>query len=145
MESRILPQLLLNSAERFPNRRAIIFQDTAMSYAELDETSNRLAHALKRHGVKPGDRVGIFLNKSTHSYVSLFGILKADAVYVPLDPWAPVKRLAFMVENCDIKVLISASSKRSQIDEILAEKTALERIFLADDCDDNLNHSTQVV
>jgi amino acid adenylation domain-containing protein len=128
----ILPQLLIAAAERFPEKAALAFQNQRLSYSELDEASNRLAHALKKNGVRRGDRVGIFINKSLPAYVSVFGILKADAVYVPLDPGAPAKRLSYIINNCGIHCLLSAANKIEQLEQIGAEGAPLQRVILVD-------------
>ncbi len=128
----VLPQLLIETAPRFPEKDAVVFQEEKISYAQLDEVSNRLAHVLKQSGVRRGDRVGIYLNKSIASIVSIFGILKADAVYVPLDPFAPVKRLGYIIKNCGIECLLSAANKLESIAAMVAENSPLQRVILTD-------------
>ncbi len=128
----ILPQLLIATAERFPEKAALVFQNQRLSYLELDEASNRLAHALKKNGVRRGDRVGIFINKSLPAYVSVFGILKAEAVYVPLDPGAPAKRLRYIINNCGIHCLLSTANKIEPLEQIGAEGAPLQRIIFVD-------------
>ena len=65
-----------------------------LTYDELDRLSNQVARALLAQGVAPGDRVGILAPKSAASVVAVFGVLKAGACYVPLDPKSPAARLA---------------------------------------------------
>lgn len=128
----VLPQLLSETARRFPEREAVVFQQEAITYAGLDELSNHLAHALKRNGVRRGDRVGIYINKSIPAIVSIFGILKADAVYVPLDPYAPAKRLGYIIKNCGLQCLLSAANKMEAVRQIASEETPLQRLVLTD-------------
>jgi amino acid adenylation domain-containing protein len=128
----ILPQLLVEAAPRFPEKAAVVFQDEALSYARLDELSNRLAHTLIKSGVQRGDRVGIYLNKSIASIISIFGILKAGAVYVPLDPYAPVKRLSYIVKNCGIQCLLSAANKMEAVAQMADSDSPLRRVILMD-------------
>ena len=90
----LLHHLLIESAARLPDHEAIRFNGVGMTYSQLDGLSNQVARALKAAGVRRGDRVGIYVHKSFASIISIFGILKAGGVYVPLDPGAPVKRLA---------------------------------------------------
>ena len=85
----ILQQLLKKSAARYPEKIAVWARGRSITYRELDEQSNRLAHLLQRQGVKKGDRVGLYFPKSIESIVSMFGVLKAGGVYVPCDPAAP--------------------------------------------------------
>ncbi len=107
----LVNQLLTESATRYGNKAAVVSKTSTVSYAELDQRSTRLAVALRRNGVRAGDRVGIFLPKSIESVISLFGIMKAGAAYVPLDPAAPVKRVGFIVANCAMKALVTSTSK----------------------------------
>lgn len=129
----LLPQLLLETASRFPQGQAVAFQDDALSYAQLDALSNRLAHVLKENGVCRGDRVGIYLNKSVASIISIFGILKADAVYVPLDPYAPAKRLSYIIKNCGIQCLCSAASKSEGLTQFASAETPLRCVITMED------------
>ncbi len=128
-----LSQLLTETAARFPDKAAVVFQDEAITYQQLDELSNQVAHTLKKNGVQQGDRVGIYINKSIPSVFSIFGILKADAVYVPLDPWAPVKRLGYIIKNCDIKCLLTGSDKMNFVVRMIDAESPLEKVILTDD------------
>ncbi len=129
----LLQQLLTESAGRFPDNEAVRFQDSALTYRELDELTNQVARMLRRQGVSRGDRVGFYVNKSLASIVSLFGILKAGAVYVPFDPNAPAGRLAYMSRNCDIRVLLTAANKLSNLARLFGEGAAIERVILMDE------------
>src|SRR5215472_9143144 len=102
-----LQQLLDASALRFPDRVAVEESDSGtMSYRELKSLSNRLRDRLRAIGVSPGDRVGMCLKKSADGIAALFGIMKAGAAYVPVDPTAPSTRNAFIFQNCAIKALV---------------------------------------
>jgi len=107
MATRALHQLLDLSASRFPNRPAIEESEGgSISYDELARLSDRLRDRLCGMQVEPGDRVGLCLRKSADGVASLFGILKAGAAYVPVDPAAPASRNAFIFQDCAVKVLI---------------------------------------
>ncbi len=107
----VLQQLLSETASRFPERPAVWAHNGTLTYRELDERSNQLAHWLLARGVKKGDRVGIYFSKSIESVVSMFGVLKAGAAYVPLDPHAPVRRVEYIIGNCGIRTLITTQAK----------------------------------
>jgi amino acid adenylation domain-containing protein len=92
--SRIVPQILTETARQYPTRTAITRDEKAISYQELEALSNRMAHALRANGVERGDRVGMFLDKSIEAVASLIAIMKADGICVPLDPPGPVPRLS---------------------------------------------------
>ena len=85
----LLQQLLSKSAKLYPAKTAVAARGKSLTYQELEERSNQLAHCLQSHGVKKGDRVGIYFPKAVESLACMFGILKAGGVYVPLDPQAP--------------------------------------------------------
>ena len=95
----MLDDLLIESAARYPDRTAIVDGAKSISYRELDESSARLAIDLVAQGAGPGNRVGLYLDKSLHAIVAMWGVLRAGAAYVPLDVASPVKRVARIVEN----------------------------------------------
>ncbi|MGB7086563.1 MAG: AMP-binding protein [Phormidesmis sp.] len=106
----LLSQILDRSAERFPEREAFCCEGKGITYAELLRRANGLAHWLVTNGVRRGDRVGIYLNKSLESAIALYGIWKAGAAYVPLDPSAPISRNRYVIEHCGIRHLIECIS-----------------------------------
>ncbi|QWV93979.1 amino acid adenylation domain-containing protein [Geomonas oryzisoli] len=114
----LLQQLLTEGAATFPKRQAVLFKDRALTYRELEETSNRLAALLAAHGVRRGDRVGILMNKSVECIVALFAILKAGGAYVPLDPASPAPRLCSIINHCGIRLAIAAPD---QLERVLLE------------------------
>jgi len=128
----LLQQLLADSAKRDPGKDAVVYRDRKIGYRELDELSNRLANVLVAHGVGRGDRVGICLPKSIESVVAVFGILKAGAVYVPLDPSAPARRQAFIAANCEMKALVGARKKIAAIGQHLTKSCSLECVISTD-------------
>ncbi|MFI6638593.1 amino acid adenylation domain-containing protein [Streptomyces sp. NPDC050504] len=85
--------------ERKPDAEALVCRDRSLSYAELDREANKVAHALIRSGVRPQDPVAVLLGRDVEMTVALFGVAKAGAVYVPLDPAYPTERLAFMIDD----------------------------------------------
>lgn len=129
----LLQHLLTKSAEQFPNKEALRFENQGLSYSELDKQTNQIAKALQAAGVQRGDRVGIYVNKSFASILAIFGILKAGGVYVPLDPNAPVKRLAYITRNCDIRVLLTSTAKLSSLAEFFLNGTPIQSILLMDE------------
>jgi amino acid adenylation domain-containing protein len=103
-----LHHLLTHSARRRPEAEAVRLRDQALSYGELEERSNRIANALIAYGVKPGDRVGIYLHKSPNAIASIFGIMKTGACYVPVDANAPGPRLLEIGRQCRFSALITS-------------------------------------
>lgn len=109
---------LQHYAEVTPDHPAMSLQGVEMSYRDLDIQSNRLAHALVVAGVKPQDRVGLFLHKCFELGVAIYAILKAGAAFVPLDPFMPAERLAFILDDCGIDVLITSDSLCTTVEQI---------------------------
>ena len=93
-----------------PDDPALACSGASMSYRELDLASNRLAQVLLADGLRPGDRVGVFQHKALEMGVTIYGILKAGGVFVPLDPFSPVERLAFALEDCGIQRVVGGDS-----------------------------------
>jgi amino acid adenylation domain-containing protein len=120
----VLQQLLSKSAKRFPAKSAVWARNRSITYRELDERSNQLAHLLRQSGLRKGDRVGLFFPKCVESIVSMFAIVKAGGVYVPLDPQAPADRVGYIIGNCGIKVLITQDERRRSLDAATRESLA---------------------
>jgi amino acid adenylation domain-containing protein len=121
----ILQQLLSKSAAQFPDKPAVWARGRSITYRELDERSNQLAHLLVQSGVRKGDRVGLFFPKSVESVISMFAVLKAGGVYIPLDPQSPVDRVGYIIGNCGIRVLITQDEKRRALDSAVRESLDL--------------------
>ena len=102
-----LHQLFEQQVERTPGAIALVYEDVAISYLELNRRANRLAHHLQRLGVGADVLVGVMMERSIEMVVGLLGVLKAGAAYVPLDPEYPQQRLAFMMADADMPVLLT--------------------------------------
>ncbi|WP_432190134.1 amino acid adenylation domain-containing protein [Streptomyces sp. Tue6028] len=102
-----LHQLLAATAQAHPHRTAVVDGPRSMTYAELDARADRLAAELLELGVRAGDRVALHLDKSLEAITGIYGVLKAGACCVPLDPQAPVARLRTIVEDCAVGILLT--------------------------------------
>jgi amino acid adenylation domain-containing protein len=100
-------QLFEKQAMRTPNAIAVEFEEQQLTYRELNARANQLAHYLRGRGVGPDSLVGICVDRSLEMVVGLLGILKAGGAYVPLDPAFPRERLAFMIEDANVPVLLT--------------------------------------
>ncbi len=119
----LLSHTIDQSAERFPDQDAFRFSGQRLTYAELVKRANSLARTLIEQGVKRRDRVGIYMHKCLEMPVAVYGIMKAGAAYVPLDPSAPIARLSSLIRDCGIRHLVTQASKRNALDHILAAGT----------------------
>ncbi len=117
------------ATENFAEKSALVFKNKTLSYGELNAQSNRLANYLIEFGVKRGDFVGIYLERSIETIVGILAILKCGAAYVPLETAYPRERLALMLEETNAKIVLTRRSLRGKftadktvcLDEIGAE------------------------
>jgi len=114
----LLPHTILNAATRFPHREAFRSGAKSLTFNEIAVKINQLANLLHEIGIEKGDRIGIYLNRSIETAIAIHGIMNAGAVYVPLDPKAPLERTQFLINDCGIKILITNNSQRRNIKSI---------------------------
>ena len=119
--------LFEEQVERSPEAVALVFEDQQMTYGELNDRSNQLAHHLQSLGVGPEVLVGICMERCLEMIVGLLGILKAGGAYVPLDPAYPKERLAFMLEDTQTPVLLSQRRLASRLPEHNAHLLCLDK------------------
>ncbi|RUS95283.1 hypothetical protein DSM106972_090590 [Dulcicalothrix desertica PCC 7102] len=106
-EHKCIHQLFEEQVERTPDSIAVVFENEHLTYAELNARSNQLAHELQELGVKPEALVAIYLEPSLEMVIGIFGILKAGGAYVPLDSSYPQERLAFMLEDAQVQLVLT--------------------------------------
>ncbi|MBZ4423327.1 non-ribosomal peptide synthetase, partial [Myxococcus sp. RHSTA-1-4] len=99
--------LFARQAALTPEAVAVVFGDARLTYAELDLRANQLAHHLRANGVVPGARVGVCLERSLELVVALLGVLKAGGAYVPVDRTYPPERIAFLLQQAGVGVLLT--------------------------------------
>jgi len=127
----LLQHLLTDSAARASGQPAVAVGERFLTYAELDRLSNQVARALLAQGVAPGDRVGILAPKSAASVVALFGVLKAGACYVPLDPKSPARRLATIMADSGITVVLADQATAQQAAAMAGRGPRLRAVIVA--------------
>ncbi|OTA15176.1 Amino acid adenylation [Xenorhabdus vietnamensis] len=111
----LIHQLFEQQAERTPDATALVFDDTQLSYAELNRHANQLAHQLIAAGVRPDDRIAICADRSLDMIIGMYGILKAGAGYVPLDPEYPVDRLAYQLSDSKPVLLLTQQHLQARL------------------------------
>uniref|UniRef100_UPI002B1DEDA1 AMP-binding protein n=1 Tax=Pseudomonas viridiflava TaxID=33069 RepID=UPI002B1DEDA1 len=107
--TRWLPELLSNQARQTPERIALMWEGGSLDFASLHAQANRLAHYLRDKGVGPDVNVAIAAERSPQLLIGLLAILKAGGAYVPLDPDYPTERLAYMLEDSGVELLLTQS------------------------------------
>jgi amino acid adenylation domain-containing protein len=119
-------ELFLEHVHRAPETPAVIAGTDSLSYADLNRRADGLARALRRRGAGPGSFVGLCVERSVAAVVALIAILKTGAAYVPLDPDYPAERLALMMDDCDLRLLVVDETTRGLLpQELLAGRECL--------------------
>ena len=129
----LLHRLLTAAAARQPERTAVSSGGCLLSYAVLDGQSNKLARALLRLGVTPGERVALLAPKSAAAVVGLYGVLKAGACYVPLDPKAPSARLSHIIRDSGAAVIVADETRISDAAALSAAVPGLRGVVITSD------------
>ena len=119
-------QLFEAQVERTPEAVAVVCGNRRLSYRELNCQANQLAHYLRGLGVGPDVLVGIYVERSLEMVVGLLGILKAGGAYVPLDPDYPKDRLAFMLEDAQVSVLLTQNRLATKLPDHKAKLVSLD-------------------
>ncbi|PSB52343.1 non-ribosomal peptide synthetase [Chamaesiphon polymorphus CCALA 037] len=106
-DDKCIHHLFEEQVEKTPDAVAVVFEDEQLTYQQLNQRANQLAHHLQGLGVKPEVLVGICVERSLAMVVGLLGILKAGGAYVPLDPSYPPERLSYMLADAGVEVLLT--------------------------------------
>jgi len=112
-----IAQLFEEQAVNFPDNIALAFQDKQLTYEELNERSNQLAHFLIGKGVKEETLVPVFIERGTEVLVAILGILKAGGAYVPIDPAYPSDRIGFMLKDISARLVLSSKESFQKLPE----------------------------
>ncbi len=124
-------QLFTEQVALTPDSVAVVFEDYQLTYQELADRSNQLAHYLKAQGVQPGCLVGILVERSLETIVGILGILKAGGAYVPIDPSNPPERSEYILKDAQVTILVTASGLASSLasgDRVICLDTDLPTI-----------------
>jgi long-chain acyl-CoA synthetase len=111
----MLESFLESSAARYPDKIALICGSQRITYREMDEQANRLAHALMAAGVERGDRVAIHLENSPEAAGAIFGTLKAGAVFLVVNPGIKAEKLAYILADAGAKAIVTTAKKRVDV------------------------------
>ncbi|WP_338805056.1 amino acid adenylation domain-containing protein [Xenorhabdus griffiniae] len=111
----LIHQLFEAQVQRTPDATAVIFEKQTLSYEELNCRANQLAHRLIAFGVRPDDRVAIQVERGLDMIIGLFGILKAGAGYIPLDPEYPAERLIYQLSDCKPVILLTQKHLQTRL------------------------------
>ncbi|MDH6593496.1 amino acid adenylation domain-containing protein [Variovorax sp. TBS-050B] len=130
-DAQLVHRLIERQAAELPEATALVFGSEALSYGELNRRANRLAHRLIAEGVRPETRVGVALERSIALVVGLLAILKAGGAYVPLDPEYPAERIACMIEDSALALVLT----QEHLKDRLPAGAAFPRVLALDGLD----------
>ncbi|UKY53399.1 amino acid adenylation domain-containing protein [Streptomyces inhibens] len=108
-------RLFEEHAELSPDAPAVTFGSQVLTYRQLDERANQMAHLLQEHGIGPESRVGLCLDRSIELIVAMLGVLKAGGAFVPLDPAYPADRLDFMSRDAELSLLLTSTTAQAHL------------------------------
>ena len=120
-------QLFEEHAVNSPDQTALVFGKQRMTYRELNERANQVAHYLRRLHIIPNTPVGIFQNRSLEQVISVLGILKAGGAYVPYDPAYPKERLSAMFEDLKVKAVLTTEGLLDRLPQLRARVICMDR------------------
>jgi amino acid adenylation domain-containing protein len=122
-----LPEYFEQTCDWRSQKVAVIYGSTEITYQELDQRANRLAHLLIAQGVGKGEPIGILLEHSLNSYIALLGILKAGAAFVPLDPSFSASQMTFIAQDAGLRRLITTSAFREKTGQLRCSVLELDQ------------------
>ena len=138
----VLPDLFQSQVARTPEAVAAVFEGQELTYVDLNRRSSQLAARLRGLGIGPGSLAGVYVERSLEMLVGVLGVMKAGGAYVPLDPAFPADRLAFMIDDAGVSVLLTQHRLAEQAQaELLPAGTSVEMLLL----DDETTYSEQHV
>src|SRR5262245_13422133 len=124
--------LLREQAELRGDAPALTYRDTTVDYRALDDACRALAGGLREIGLDRGDRVGILLDKRIETVVSIFGTSAAGGVFVPVNPLLKPDQVAYILDDCDVRVLVTTRARWDQLRSHAEELEALRHVVLVD-------------
>ncbi len=130
--SLLLPELVFQSATRKPDAVALVDRDRSLTYGALAESIRAAAHGLVGLGLNRADRVGIYLPKQLETVVAMFGAAAAGGTFVPVNSVLKAPQVGYILRDCDVRILITSSSRLQDIAVELQQCPALTHVVLVD-------------
>ena len=143
-DNKTIHQLFEEQAERTPDNIALVYEETKLTYKEVNEKANQLGHYLRTLGVKSDTLVGIAVERSLMMIIGLLGILKAGGAYMPLDSSCPVERMQFMLDDAQVPIILTDRNTNDKIPTTFAQVISLDEEWgVINNCpSDNITSST---
>ena len=135
MKTYLVQSFLEESAKRLPKKVALICGPEHLTYSEIEEKANRVAGGLRQLGVQRQDRVAIFLENTAEAVIAMFGILKADAIFIVLSPTIKSQKLSYILNDCQVKALFTHTDKLEVVSAASGSVPSLKFVIVAGDKD----------
>jgi acyl-CoA ligase (AMP-forming) (exosortase A-associated) len=132
-DSCLLPDLIARSAERFPENTALTYGTDSMTYAGLHAAVTRFAGGIVGLGLQRGERVAIYLEKRCETVIASFGAPAAGGVFVPLNPLLKPEQVAYILRDCNVRILVTSPERHALLAETLADCADLRHVVLVGD------------
>lgn len=127
----LIQEFLERSSERFPEKEALVSAATRLSFEEINITANSLARVLKDRGVRYRDRVAVLLDNTAEAVISIWGILKADATFLVINPTTKAGKISYILNNCRSSALITHNSKWKTVSGVIGETPSLKAVIMS--------------
>ncbi|GLS24565.1 non-ribosomal peptide synthetase [Marinibactrum halimedae] len=124
-QSRCIHHLLAQQVEQYPDKTAVIYQGTPLSYQQLFDKSRTLALYLQNANIRPDTLVGVCMDRSADMVIAMLGIMQSGGAYVPMNPDYPVDRLNYMMEDSQAPIVLTQEKYRSRISDVIVQNTRL--------------------
>lgn len=136
-QSACLQDLFEAQVTKTPDQIALVYENQEVTYAQLNHCANQVANELIRRGAKPDQLIGVHVSRSIDLMVATLGVHKAGAAYVPLDPDFPSERIAYMVENADMEIVLSHTQIRQELPQTEANVLSVDQLFSLEQTSEN--------
>lgn len=124
-----IPEVFYQAVEQFADRIALSFNGGSMTYRQLNERSNQIAHMLRDNGLQKGEKVAIVMERSQETIISLLGVLKAGGIYVPIDPSYPKERCQYLLNDTGALFILIKEEHTQLLNDLLHNDAQTRKVF----------------
>jgi acyl-CoA synthetase (AMP-forming)/AMP-acid ligase II len=128
----LVNEFLERSADKYPDKIALICKDHRLTFSTVDQRANRIAHAFKDAGLERGERVAIYVDPSVEAVDSIFAVLKAGGVFIVVNPQVKAHKASYILNDCQVRVLVTDVFHLKEISGELEGCPHLEHVVLTD-------------
>lgn len=139
-----MANLLFDSAHRHPDRPALQFEGSGLSYAEFADAVRQAAAGLIGRGLKPGDRVAVYLEKSFETVIALLATAAAGGVFVPVNPLLKPPQVGYILRDCDVRFLLTSGFRLESLRDELNKGSNLDAVVCVGDAVETTDHVSSV-